>query len=81
MSGVARYPDICDGALVVTNTRIRVAILKQMRDSGSDDAAILQQYPTLSQQQLNAVWEHLQHESLLPKDFDENEDDDKDNEE
>ena len=50
--GIDSAPDICGGEPHIVRTRIPVWILVQARNLGTDEAEILQDYPTLNAEDL-----------------------------
>ena len=55
-SWISKKADRSGGDACVRETRIPVWVLVQWRRLGRDDAWILDGYPTLTQQDLDAVW-------------------------
>jgi uncharacterized protein (DUF433 family) len=54
--GIEKTPGVCGGQARIRSTRITVWLLEGLRRLGSDDAAILKQYPSLSQLDLDNAW-------------------------
>jgi uncharacterized protein (DUF433 family) len=55
-SWISKRPDRCGGDACVRETRIPVWLLVEWQRRGKDDAWILEGYPTLTQQDLEAAW-------------------------
>lgn len=56
MTGIEKTPTICGGDACIAESRVPVWLLVQARDRGFTDDALLEQYPTLTQQDLDAAW-------------------------
>src|SRR5438270_68629 len=56
--GIRITPGVCGGKPCVGNHRIPVYGLVEHKRLGWDDATILQQFPTLTQQDLDNAWEY-----------------------
>lgn len=56
MTGIEKTPTICGGDACIAESRVPVWLLVQARDLGFADEALLEQYPTLTQQDLDAAW-------------------------
>ena len=54
--GIEKTTGVCGGQARIRSTRITVWLLEGLRRLGSDDAAILKQYPSLSQVDLDNAW-------------------------
>jgi uncharacterized protein (DUF433 family) len=61
---IQKTPDVCGGGARVANTRIPVWLLVLMRKHGRSDAATLDNYPTLTQADVDAVWGYYCRNSL-----------------
>lgn len=59
LAGVTRIPGVCGGRACVTGTRIAVWLLEALRRDGATDDYLLDQYPQLTPQLLNAVWQFV----------------------
>ncbi len=57
-SFIEKTPNVCGGDARVANTRIPVWLLVLKRKFGQTDADVLTSYPTLTQDDLDAVWEY-----------------------
>jgi uncharacterized protein (DUF433 family) len=55
-TGIEKTAGICGGDARIANTRIPVWVLVQARDWGHSDAALLQDYPTLTAIDLANAW-------------------------
>ncbi len=55
---IERTPGVCGGKARVRNTRIPVWILVLSRQAGQSDADVLHSYPSLTQGDLDAVWDY-----------------------
>ncbi|HEY9826770.1 MAG TPA: DUF433 domain-containing protein [Stenomitos sp.] len=53
---IRKTPGVCGGRACIRNTRIPVWTLVVYRQNGSDDASILNDYPTLTQSDLDTAW-------------------------
>lgn len=56
MSGIEKTPAVCGGDACIARSRVPVWSLAQARDLGLADEALLDQYPTLTQADLDAAW-------------------------
>lgn len=54
--GIERTPGVCGGEACVAGTRIPVWVLVRARQLGGSEADILQDYPRLSRDDLDAAW-------------------------
>ena len=54
--GIERTPGVCGGDACVVRTRIPVWVLVRARQLGASDRELLQDYPTLSQGDLDNAW-------------------------
>ena len=55
---IQKTPNVCGGDARVRNTRIPVWLLVLHRKFGRSDAEVLASYPTLTQADLDAVWDY-----------------------
>ena len=55
---IQKTPNVCGGDACIRRTRITVWMLVMDRKLGMTDAAVLDQYPTLTQADLDAAWDH-----------------------
>lgn len=53
---IVRARGVCNGDECVKDSRIQVWILESLRRQGVDDAEFLEQYPSLSSEDLKEVW-------------------------
>lgn len=66
-------PDVCGGAACVSGTRIPVWLLESYRRLGLSDEQLLEAYPTLTQQDIQAAWEHVaEHRTEIEREIEEN---------
>lgn len=59
-SAVQKTPGVCGGHARMRNTRIPVWTLISFRQQGADDAELLQNYPSLTPQDLRAAWDYYE---------------------
>ena len=55
---IRKTPGVCGGAACVRDTRIAVWTLWRLRELGRTDAQLLQDYPSLSRDDLAAAWDY-----------------------
>jgi uncharacterized protein (DUF433 family) len=55
---ISKTPNVCGGSACVRSTRIPVWILVVWRRQGVSDSRILEMYPSLTQDDLNAAWSY-----------------------
>jgi len=55
---IPKTPGICGGSPHIRNTRIPLRSLVHYQKLGTSDSELLEIYPTLKQQDLNAVWQY-----------------------
>jgi uncharacterized protein (DUF433 family) len=60
---ISRTPGVCGGEARIRNTRIPVWLLIEWRRLGQSDLELLEAYPTLRQQDLDAAWEYCRDHS------------------
>lgn len=53
-------PGVCGGEACVRNTRVAVWMLESARRAGVGDAELLQDYPDLTRQDLEAAWQYVE---------------------
>lgn len=53
---IKRTPGVCGGRPCVGDTRITVDLLRQLRGLGLSDEKLLEAYPVLTQEHLDAAW-------------------------
>jgi len=58
-SGIESNPQVCGGAACIVRTRIPVWILENARRQGVTEAELLQDYPTLTAQDLANAWAYV----------------------
>lgn len=67
-NAVQKTSGICGGHARIRNTRIPVWTLLSFRQQGADDAELLQNYPSLTPQDLLAAWDYYeQHRSEIDR--------------
>jgi uncharacterized protein (DUF433 family) len=75
--GIEITQGVMGGAACIRNTRIAVWILEKYRRLGLTDAEILNNYPTLSAEDLANAWNYVRsHRAEIEKEIEENERDD-----
>ena len=57
---IERTPTVCGGAARLRNTRVPVWTLVRFKQLGADDADILANYPSLTQDDLHAAWDYYE---------------------
>ena len=57
-SPIRKIPGVCGGDACIRGTRIMVWLLVDLKRQGASDQEILEGYPTLRQEDLNAAWEY-----------------------
>jgi len=67
MEAVRIDPEIMHGTPCFTGTRVPVKILFDYLKAGSDVAEFLEQYPTVSKEQVQAVLESIKHQFDPPR--------------
>lgn len=58
--GIRRTPGVCGGDPCIRRTRIPVWLLVDIRQLGGSDEDILDDYPTLSQEDLDNAWAYYE---------------------
>lgn len=72
--GIEKTPGVCGGSACIIRTRIPVWSLVASKRLGFSDYELLQNYPTLRQQDLDNAWNYyLIHSSEIDLDIQENE--------
>ena len=72
--GIKKTPDVCGGEACLRHTRIPVWVLVQARDLGVSEIELLQDYPTLSANDLVNAWAYAaSHEKEIEQAIRENE--------
>lgn len=57
-SRIRKTPGVCGGEACIRDTRITVWLLYSLRQQGAPDSELLENYPSLSQEDLDAAWEY-----------------------
>ena len=60
---IQKHPDVCRGYARIRNTRIPVWTLVSFRQQGANEQEILENYPSLTLNDLTAAWFYYQHNS------------------
>ena len=60
VSGIECTPGVCGGDPCIARTRIPVWVLVRAHQLGSSDEEILEDYPTLSHQDLDHAWHYYE---------------------
>jgi uncharacterized protein (DUF433 family) len=55
---IRKTPNVCGGSACIRSTRIPVWILVAWRNQGVTNERLLEMYPTLSANDLNAAWDY-----------------------
>jgi len=55
---VQQTPGICGGHACIRNTRIPVWVLVSLRQQGANDRELLENYPSLTSEDLIAAWDY-----------------------
>jgi uncharacterized protein (DUF433 family) len=58
LNAIQQTPGICGGHARIQNTRIPVWILVSFRQQGANDTELLQNYPSLTPEDLTAAWDY-----------------------
>lgn len=75
-AGIESRPKICGGAACIVRTRIPVWILENARRNGVTESELLQDYPTLTAQDLANAWAYVRsHREEIEREIIENEED------
>lgn len=73
--GIESHPDVCGGSACIVNTRIPVWLLKIMQDQGMTESQILDNYPTLTAEDLVNAWTYIRnHPDEISREIREHED-------
>lgn len=59
MERIVKTQGVCGGNACVANTRIPVWTLQQLRRLGSTDQKLLEEFPSLSAEDLSAAWDYV----------------------
>ncbi|WP_353930530.1 DUF433 domain-containing protein [Okeanomitos corallinicola TIOX110] len=66
LNAVQKTPGVCGGHACIRNTRIPVWVLVSLRQQGANEAELLQNYPSLTSEDLTAAWNYYeQHRSEI----------------
>ena len=73
---IQKTPNVMGGEACIRRTRVTVWILVGYRRLGSSDAELLQMYPSISQDDLEAAWSYYRdHQSEIDEAIRKNEED------
>jgi len=73
-AGIESRPDVCGGAACIVRTRIPIWILENARRQGVTESELLQDYPTLTAQDLANAWAYVRsHREEIEREIIENE--------
>lgn len=61
MRFTSKTPGVTGGSACIRNTRMSVWILVEARANGATDVSLLQDYPGLTQANLEAAWDYFTH--------------------
>ena len=74
MAGIQKTAEVCGGEARIAGTRIPVWVLVQARQLGMSDAVILQNYPSLTAENLQHAWTYAEeHQAEIDNDIRSNE--------
>jgi uncharacterized protein (DUF433 family) len=59
-NGVEKTPGVCGGHARIRGTRIPVWTLVSFRQQGADETELLQNYPSLTAQNLSMAWDYYE---------------------
>lgn len=59
MERIVKTPGVCGGNACVANTRIPVWTLHQLHQLGATDQKLLEEFPSLSADDLSAAWDYV----------------------
>lgn len=66
LKAVQKTPGVCGGHACIRNTRIPVWVLFSLRQQGANDRELLENYPSLTSEDLIVAWEYYeQHTSEI----------------
>lgn len=75
-SGIESTPNVCGGSACILRTRIPVWVLENVRRQGVTESELLQDYPTLTAQDLANAWSYIRsHREEIEREIIENEED------
>ncbi|MBD2570519.1 DUF433 domain-containing protein [Anabaena lutea] len=63
LKAVQKKPGVCGGYACLRNTRIPVWVLVSLRQQGANDRELLENYPSLTPEDLIAAWEYYEQHS------------------
>jgi uncharacterized protein (DUF433 family) len=73
-AGIESRPSVCGGAACIVRTRIPVWVLENARRLGVTESELLQDYPTLTAQDLANAWAYVRsHRAEIEREIIENE--------
>jgi uncharacterized protein (DUF433 family) len=76
LKGIEKTAGVCGGSARIENTRIPVWVLVNARRIGVTESELLQDYPTLTAQNLANAWNYFDsHKEEVELEIDENEED------
>lgn len=58
-AGIEKTDGVCGGSARIANTRIPIRVLENARRQGVSEAELLQDYPTISAQDLANAWNYV----------------------
>jgi hypothetical protein len=58
LKAVQKTPGVCGGHACIRNTRIPVWVLVSLRQQGANDRELLENYPSLTSEDLIAAWDY-----------------------
>ena len=59
MERIIKTPGVCGGNACVRDTRVPVWTLQRLRDLGVSDQKLLDDFPSLAEEDLSAVWSYV----------------------
>lgn len=75
-AGIESSHDVCGGSACIARTRIPVWVLENARRGGVTESELLQDYPTLTAQDLANAWSYVRsHREEIEREVAENEED------
>jgi len=75
-AGIESRPNVCGGSACIVRTRIPIWILENARRQGVTESELLQDYPTLTAQDLANAWAYVRsHREEIEREILENEED------
>ena len=74
--GIEKTEGVCGGSARIANTRIPVWLLENARRQGVSEVELLQDYPSLTAQDLANAWAYIRsHQEEIEREITENEED------